>query len=94
MQTQAELTRKAYELCGDIPTLCRKANIPYDARSKRFESRDGGTFPFDGLVFWLRPKNEGNTRLHRLYISCPLCQRQVPVGKYRQHVNTKACREG
>lgn len=89
-----ELIRRAVEMCRDIPTLCQTAGIPYDPTSKRFDPADHGCFTYKGLIFWLRPKSTDATRPHRLYITCPACQRHVPVGRYGQHANTVACKGG
>lgn len=32
------------------------------------------------------------TSAHRLQIECPECGQWIPVGRYHQHVSTKACR--
>ena len=90
MGTTYELVDKAIKLCGDVARLCQNAHIPYDETSKRFDPRDHGVFPFEGLVFWLRPRVDG-TRQARLFITCPVCLRHIPVGRFGQHVSTRAC---
>lgn len=82
---------EAYQRHGrqhSIPTremLAASMGVPY--KGTRFPKEAEGTANIGGVVFKLHkhvPRGR-KTSKHRLYAQCPVCGKDVPVGRMHQH---------